>query len=72
VTSARCDNCRFWTLLRSGAVIGRCDHADSQMAFPRAAHCCSLWEQDRRHIARPDSEQPGMPDGDQAIVQPQS
>lgn len=40
-----CKTCRFWSLLREGALIGRCTNVESSGAqFPRGSHCCGWWE----------------------------
>lgn len=64
-----CRTCRFWSLLRSGAIIGRCRNAQlSGAEFPPGSYCCSLWELDRRTNGRDDKH--GHPPGSKRAKKP--
>jgi hypothetical protein len=39
-----CRTCRFWQLLRDGALIGRCRKPESLRQFPRGVDSCGYWE----------------------------
>ena len=39
-----CRTCRFWQLLRDGALIGRCRKTESLRQFPRGVDSCCYWE----------------------------
>ena len=59
-----CRNCRFWSRLRAGALIGRCGNDESRHQFPRSSDCCGLWMPSLKPPEMPDaSELPPRPPG---------
>jgi len=53
-----CQHCRWFSLLRDGAVIGRCRNDAGGLAFPRKEACCPQFDAERRTADRgePDAE----------------
>lgn len=47
-----CQYCRWFNMLRDGAVIGRCRNDTGGLAFPRKEACCPQFEPERRAYER--------------------
>lgn len=43
-----CEFCRWFSLMRDGALIGRCRNEVGDHAFPRKAACCPQFDVERR------------------------
>jgi hypothetical protein len=66
-----CRTYRFWSLVRRGAIIGRCRNAAlSGAEFPMGSYCCSLWGLDRRTNKR--DHAPGHGPGPKSAKKPRS
>jgi hypothetical protein len=55
-----CQYCRWFSLLRDRALIGRCRNEVGGLAFPRKEACCPKFDSERRAQGRddPDFEPP--------------
>jgi hypothetical protein len=51
-----CQDCRWFSLLRDGAVIGRCRNEAGGLAFPRREACCPQFDGERRARERDESK----------------
>ena len=51
-----CQYCRWFSMLREGAVIGRCRNEQGELAFPRKEACCPRFDSERRAEARDEPE----------------
>lgn len=51
-----CQYCRWFSLLRAGAVIGRCRNEAGGLGFPRKEACCPQFDAERRAEERDDSD----------------
>ena len=52
-----CQYCRWFSLLRDGAVIGRCRNEAAGLAFPRKEACCPQFDAERRTHDRGDHDE---------------
>ena len=51
-----CQYCRWFSLLRDGAVIGQCRNETGGLAFPRREACCPQFESERRAEERDEAD----------------